>query len=80
MLWTKIAGSLPDRQTGKKVICAMASETAESLVFVKDLVEAGKFKTLVDRCFPMDQAAEAHRYAESGRRQGAVVLAVGQVQ
>jgi NADPH:quinone reductase-like Zn-dependent oxidoreductase len=67
MLWTKIAG-------GKKVICVLASESVESLVFVKDLAEAGKFKTLLDRCFPLEQAAEAHRYVESGRKQGAVVL------
>ena len=76
MLWTKIARGLPGRQTGKKVICAMASEDAESLVLVKELVEAGKFRTLIDRCFPMEQAAEAHRYAESGHKQGAVVIAI----
>lgn len=52
----------------------LASESAESLVFVSDLAEAGKFKTAIDRCFPLEQAAEAHRYVESGRIQGAVVL------
>ena len=80
MLWTKIARGLPGRQTGKKVICAMASESADSLVLVKELVEAGKFRTLIDRCFPMDQAAEAHRYAESGHKQGAVVIAIDPVR
>lgn len=67
MLGTKVAG-------GKKVICAMASERVESLDLARDLVEAGQFKTVVDRCFALDQVAEAHRYAESGGRQGAVVI------
>ncbi len=67
MLGTKIAG-------GQKVICAMASESAGSLVFVKELAEAGQFRTVVDRGFPLDQAPEAHRYAESGSRRGAVVI------
>ena len=67
MLGTKFAG-------GKKVICAMASERVECLDLARDLVEAGQFKTVIDRCFPLDQAAEAHRYAESGGRRGAVVI------
>jgi NADPH:quinone reductase-like Zn-dependent oxidoreductase len=69
MLRTKLTG-------GQQVVCALASENAASLVFVRDLIEAGKFKSLIDRCFPLAQAAEAHRYVESGSRAGPVVLVV----
>jgi NADPH:quinone reductase-like Zn-dependent oxidoreductase len=70
MLWTSITGSK------QKVICAFANETPESLVFVKKLVEEGKIKTSVDKSFPMEQAAEAHRYVEGGYKQGNVVITI----
>jgi NADPH:quinone reductase-like Zn-dependent oxidoreductase len=60
----------------QKVICALANEKVDSLLLVKELAEAGKIKTLVDKRFPLEEADAAHRYAESGQKQGSVVITV----
>lgn len=71
MLWTT-------RLSRQKVICALSDEKVESLLLVKDLAGAGKIKALVDRRFPLKQIAAAHRYLESGHRQGNVIIMVSE--
>lgn len=69
--WTNIAGN-------KKVIFTWSINKIEALFFLKELIEVGKFKAVIDRCYPLEKVAEAHQFVEAGYKRGSVAITVEQ--
>jgi NADPH:quinone reductase-like Zn-dependent oxidoreductase len=62
---------------GKKMGVGMSKRNQKDLAFLKELVEAGKVVPVIDRCYPLSEAAEALQYLGEGHAKGKVVITIG---
>ena len=61
---------------GKKVLFPIPKDRKEDIAFFKELIEAGKYRAVVDRVYPMNQIVEATKYVETGMKTGSVVITI----
>ena len=64
------------RKGGQRVIFGASNKKTEELGLLRELIEAGQIRSVIDRSYPFEQIPEAHRYVDTGQKRGNVVIAV----
>ena len=65
------------RTSGKLVTFNVGKPSAEDLAYLVSLADSGRFRAVIDRSYDLDDVVEAHRYVDTGRKRGNVVLRIG---